>query len=63
MDDLTKLRHLIKHWIEHTEEHAKEFENWAKKIENFEDGKEIAETLRKAKTKLEEIIVLLSSYK
>ncbi|MCS7279185.1 MAG: hypothetical protein NZ530_03880 [Thermodesulfobacteriaceae bacterium] len=63
MDDLAKVKHLIEHWIEHTQEHAEEFENWAKKIENLEGGKELSQALKKAVQNLKEVINILSPYK
>jgi hypothetical protein len=31
MDDIDKLKHLIKHWAEHNAEHAQTYREWAKK--------------------------------
>ncbi len=61
MDDLEKLRYLIKHWIEHGRDHANDYEKWAKKIQHLDGGAEIASALRDAAKKLYESIGCLMS--
>lgn len=47
MNNTEKLRILLPHWIEHNDEHGREFQRWAKAME--EDGNtETAEALVKA---------------
>ncbi len=31
MDDLKKLKHLLRHWKEHNDEHAETYRQWAEK--------------------------------
>lgn len=61
MNDLEKLRHLIRHWIEHEREHAIDYEEWAKKIQHLDGGVEIAPALRGAAKKLYESIECLTA--
>jgi hypothetical protein len=56
MNDLEKVQHLIEHWIEHEQEHAADYEAWAEKIKDLEDGKDIADTLKSAAQKLRESV-------
>ncbi len=60
MNDLDKVKHLIEHWIEHEQEHAADYEAWAAKIREIEDGQEIASTLREAAQKLRDSVECLN---
>jgi hypothetical protein len=59
MNDLEKLKLLIRHWIEHEREHAILYEEWAENIQEFDGGAEIASVLRKAAKKLYESVEVL----
>ncbi len=53
MDDMAKLKHLLKHWAEHNKEHAKTYLEWAEKAAASGDKelsavvKEIAENTKR----------------
>ncbi|MFN4132248.1 MAG: hypothetical protein ACK4GE_04110 [Caldimicrobium sp.] len=58
MEDIEKIKVLLKHFLEHTEEHAKEFEDLAKKIREAKD-ETLAQAIEKASLKLKEAIEIL----
>jgi len=45
MNDLDKLRHLLKHWLEHNDAHINTYEEWAQKTETMGE-KDISEILK-----------------
>jgi len=54
MDDVQeKLQVLIDYWIEHNSEHAKEFRDWADKINS--SSTEVSRQLKKAATKMDAV--------
>ncbi|GER92458.1 hypothetical protein A45J_0174 [hot springs metagenome] len=44
MDDLQKLKHLLRHWMEHNDEHAETYRNWVEKVSSL-GNKELSEIL------------------
>lgn len=62
MEDLEKIKIMLKHFVEHTLEHSVEFEDLAKRIQATPEGKYLAEALLKASFKLKEAVEILKNF-
>lgn len=39
MDEIEKLKVMVNHWIEHGKEHARNYEEWAEKFKEINEGR------------------------
>ena len=54
MDELEKLKRLLRHWMEHNNEHVQLYKDWAEKVSPI-GNRELCEILRRLSNEAEKL--------